>query len=236
MQAGKKPATRPLKSKTINLALDRVRRILSLATRKWRKNGKPWLPGLPPMITMLPLDDERPPMQLTWKDQREHLHDLPAHLARIALFDLNTGLRDEPLCKLRWSWEVQLEELGFSVFVVPKRYVKGRKKDRVVVCNSVAQSIIESVRGMHPEFVFVYSQYVKKPKYRPIETLNNTAWQKWRARRGLDLRPHDLRHTVGMRLREAGVSEATRADILWHSREGMTAHYSVAQVGRSVQR
>ena len=33
-----------------------------------------------------------------------------------------------------------------------------------------------------------------------------------------------------MRLREAGVSEATRADILWHTREGITAHYSVAQV------
>ncbi|HZE60526.1 MAG TPA: hypothetical protein VE085_08220 [Burkholderiales bacterium] len=39
-----------------------------------------------------------------------------------------------------------------------------------------------------------------------------------------------MRHTVGMRLREAGVPEATRADILWHSRQGMTAHYSVAQV------
>ena len=33
-----------------------------------------------------------------------------------------------------------------------------------------------------------------------------------------------------MRLREAGVSESTRADILWHSHQGMTAHYSVAQV------
>ena len=41
---------------------------------------------------------------------------------------------------------------------------------------------------------------------------------------------HDIRHTVGMRLREAGVSEGTRADILWHSHQGMTAHYSVAQV------
>lgn len=72
---------------------------------------------------------------------------------------------------------------------------------------------------------------VRKPRYRPIETVNNTAWQKWRARCGLgDFRPHDMRHTVGMRLREAGVSEATRADILWHTREGMTAHYSVAQV------
>jgi hypothetical protein len=39
-----------------------------------------------------------------------------------------------------------------------------------------------------------------------------------------------MRHTVGMRLREAGVSERTQDDILWHSGGGMTAHYSVAQV------
>ena len=45
-----------------------------------------------------------------------------------------------------------------------------------------------------------------------------------------DLHIHDLRHTVGMRLREAGVREETIADILWHTRQGMTAHYSVAQI------
>jgi integrase len=231
MQAGEEPATRPLKAKTINLALDRVRRILTLCARLWRDgDGKPWLKTAPPLIQMLPEDDEREPMQLAWKEQRENLPGLPAHLARMALFDLNTGLRDEPLCNLRWRWEVRLPELGFSVFVVPRRYVKGRKADRVLVCNSVAQSIIESVRGMHPEYVFVYSQRVKTPKYRPIATMNNTAWQNWRASCGLDgFRVHDMRHTVGMRLREAGVSEATRADILWHSHSGMTAHYSVAQ-------
>lgn len=231
---------RPLKAKTINLALDRVRRILTLAARSWREKGKPWLEGLPPLITMLDEDDGRPAMQLTWKQQREHLQKLASHIGRMALFDLNTGLRDEPLCNLQWEWEVQLEQLGFSVFVVPRRYVKGRKQDRVVVCNSVAQSIIESVRGMHEKYVFVYRHNFdrgKRPnpkaKYaaRPIGTLNNTAWQKWRDRCGLGgFRPHDMRHTVGMRLREAGVSEATRADILWHTREGMTAHYSVAQV------
>lgn len=32
------------------------------------------------------------------------------------------------------------------------------------------------------EFGFVYSQESKEPPYRPIETMNNTAWQKWRAR------------------------------------------------------
>jgi len=45
-----------------------------------------------------------------------------------------------------------------------------------------------------------------------------------------DLHVHDLRHTVGMRLREAGVPEGTRADILWHSTPSMTHHYSVAQI------
>lgn len=45
-----------------------------------------------------------------------------------------------------------------------------------------------------------------------------------------DLHVHDLRHTVGMRLREAGVPESTVADILWHSTQSMTHHYSTAQV------
>ena len=33
-----------------------------------------------------------------------------------------------------------------------------------------------------------------------------------------------------MRLREAGVPEGTIADLLWHSTQTMTRHYSVAQV------
>jgi hypothetical protein len=33
-----------------------------------------------------------------------------------------------------------------------------------------------------------------------------------------------------MRLREAGVPESTRADILWHSSPTMTHHYSTAQI------
>ena len=61
--------------------------------------------------------------------------------------------------------------------------------------------------------------------------MNNTAWQNARRRAGLgDLHVHDLRHTVGMRLRETGVPEGTIADILWHSTKTMTQHYSVAQI------
>jgi len=223
------------KAKTINLALGAVLRILNLCARKWRgDDGLPWLKVAPPLLTFLPLNDQTEPMQLTWAQQRKFLPELPAHLARMALFDLNTGARDEAVCNLRWEWELRLEDLGFSVFIVPKRYVKGRKRDRVLVCNSVAQRVIESVRGMHPEFVFVYSRIKKegkKPIYKPIATMNNTAWQKARVRGGVaGFRVHDMRHTVGMRLREAGVHEETRADILWHVRKGMPQHYAVAQV------
>ena len=67
--------------------------------------------------------------------------------------------------------------------------------------------------------------------YRAIETMNNTAWQRARREAGLpDLQVHDLRHTVGMRLREAGVPESTVADILWHSNPSVTCHYSMAQI------
>ncbi len=36
-------------------------------------------------------------------------------------------------------------------------------------------------------------------------------------------------------LRKAEVPEETVADILWHTRPGMTAHYSVAQVAALVE-
>ena len=94
------------------------------------------------------------------------------------------------------------------------------------------------MRGQHEDFVFVYrrerAKNVDLPPlmpYRAIELMNNTAWQRARREAALgDLHVHDLRHTVGMRLREAGVPEGTIADILWHSTPSMAHHYSVAQI------
>ena len=156
----------------------------------------------------------------------------------MSLFTLNTGVRDDVVCNLRWEWEIKIPELGISVFEVPRKHVKGRTLSRVVICNSVAQSVIEAVRGQHKDFVFVYrrervknTHLAPKMPYRPIETMNNTAWQTARKAAKLgDLHVHDLRHTVGMRLRESGVAEGTISDILWHSSKTMTQHYSVAQI------
>ena len=149
----------------------------------------------------------------------------------------NTGVREKVICSLRWEWEVKVPQLGVSVFVVPRQNVKGRKRERIIVCNSVAQSVVESMRGKHAECVFVWRrERVKSPDpakmgYRPIATMNNTGWQTARKAVGLaDVHVHDLRHTVGMRLREAGVQAETISDILWHSSPTMTHHYSVAQI------
>ena len=225
--------------KTINLALGVVRRILNLAATTWRDdNGNTWLQHAP-RITMLPLvGHQREPQPISWTDQRTLLPMLPDHLSRMSLFVLNSGVRDDVVCSLRWQWEIKVPELGISVFEVPMQHVKGKRRSRVVVCNSVAQSVIESVRGQHEDFVFVYrrerTKNLSEPplmSFRAIKTMNNTAWQRARKEAGLgDLHVHDLRHTVGMRLREAGVAEGTIADLLWHSTTTMTRHYSVAQI------
>jgi integrase len=218
-----------LANKTINLGLELVRRILNLAARSWRdENGKTWL-ETPPLITVLPLiGHQREPRPITWAEQRRIIPLLPDHLAKMVLFDLNTGARDEVVCGLKWEWEIYIPELEVSVFDIPRENVKGRKRGRVLVCNMVAQKVIEAQRDKHDEYVFPYQGH-------RVETMNNNAWQRARKLAGLDgLHIHDLRHTVGMRLRESGAREETIADILWHVRQGMTAHYSVVQIDELV--
>ena len=225
--------------KTINLALGVVRRILNLAATTWRDDsGLTWL-SQAPRLTMLPLvGHQREPMPISWEQQKRLLPLLPDHLARMSLFVLNTGVRDKVVCNLQWSWEIPIPELGVSVFDVPRQFVKGRMRNRLVVCNSVAQSIVDTQRGKHPTHVFVWRrERVKNTSlepamaYQPIAAMNNNGWQTGRVKAKLgDLHVHDLRHTAAMRLREAGVSESTVADILWHNTRSMTHHYSAAQI------
>ena len=223
--------------KTVNLELAIVRRVLNLCATTWRDGGGlTWLEQAP-KITLLPLaGHQREPRPIGWQEQDRLLPKLPGHLARMALFTLNTGARDEVVCSLRWEWEIQVPELSASVFEVPAASVKGRRRSRLLVCNSAAQAVVESVRGEHDEYVFVYQRRkadgsAGEGRSHRVDTMNNTAWQRARKQAGLsDLHVHDLRHTTGMRLREAGVSESTRADILWHTSPTMTHHYSMAQI------
>ncbi len=212
-----------IKSKSINLALSVVRRILNLAASEWLdETNLTWLES-PPKIRLLRVTDARKPYPLSWDEQARLFRELPVHLARMALFKVNTGCREKEVCSLRWQWEVAVKELETSVFIIPGAQVKNGE-DRLIVLNRVAKSVIDSVRGQHSEFVFKFRK-------RPVSKMNNTAWRSARLRAGLlQVRVHDLKHTFGRRLRAAGVSFEDRQDLLGHRSGRITTHYSAAEL------
>ena len=231
-----------VKPSTVNRTLEVARTILNRAARLWRSNGKPWL-ATAPLIEML---DEnaarRQPYPITWQEQASLMRRLPEHLQHMVLFDLNTGARDANVCRLRWEWERPVPELGRSVFVIPPAEFK-TNRTHVLILNDVAWKVVQSCRGMHPQFVFVYRRervknhhLAPEMAYRPIATMNNTGFQNARAGAGLErMRVHDLRHTFAQRLREAGVPEEDRALLLGHAIEGMPQHYATATIARLVE-
>jgi integrase len=173
---------------------------------------------------MLP-ETPRLPYPITWEEQDRLFPQLSARLGRMALFAVNTGLRESNVCGLEWAWEVGVPEVDRSVFVIPPEAFKS-KRAHVVILNDVAWSIVQAQRGKDPIWVFPY-------RGRRMTTMNNNAWQRVRREAGLQgVRIHDLRHTFACRLRAAGVSAEDREALLGHANHSMAGHYASADVGR----
>jgi integrase len=212
---------------TVNRSLEVARAILRRAARTYRdQDGLPWLEIAPPLITML-AENPRLPYPLSWDEQDRIFQRPPAHLSRMVLFAVNTGLRDSNVCALRWSWEMPIAHLGRILFAIPREAFKSRRP-HVVILNDAAWSIVESQRSGHPDWVFAY-------RGKAVRSMNNTAWQRARREAGLPgVRVHDLRHTFGTRLRAAGVHEEDRAALLGHACRTMPEHYASADVRRLI--
>jgi len=236
-----------VKTKTLNAALGVVRRILNLAASEWLdEKSLTWLETAP-KIKLSPVRDARSPYPLTPEEQALLFQELPDHLARMALYKVNTGCREQEVSQLRWDYEVKVPELDTSVFIIPKDYVKNGE-ERLVVLNRVARSVVDSMRGLHPTHVFVRVP-AKGGAPRPVGRMYNTAWksareraaQKWAERHNEPapegfkrVRVHDLKHTFGRRLRAAGVSFEDRQDLLGHKSGRITTHYSQAELGNLI--
>lgn len=215
---------REVKTRTINHGLKVVRRILNLASTEWIDEfGLTWLASAP-KIKLLPEHDLRKPYPLNWEEQNQLFQTLPAHLEAMALFAVNTGCREQEICRLSWDWEVKIPNLPhLLVFMIPGELVKNRD-DRLVLCNEAAKGVVDKQRGKHPSIVFTY-------KGKPVSRMNATAWRNARTRVGLNqVRVHDLKHTYGRRLRAEGVSFEDRQDLLGHRSGRITSHYSSAEL------
>jgi integrase len=98
------------------------------------------------------------------------------------LFKVNTGCREQEVCKLRWEWEISVPELRTSVFLIPAdfggRHERSGVKngdERLVVLNGVAKSVIDKQRGQSKEWVFPYNGNA-------IHRMNDSAWKSARVR------------------------------------------------------
>lgn len=144
---------------TRNSKIAVVRRILKLAAEVLchPNTNVTWIERAP-VILLEKGHRPRDPYPLDAAEQELLFNQLAPERRRIALFVVNTGLRNQEICKLQWSWEIRVPELDTttlkrSVFVLPADFVKG-KRARVLVLNDCAQAILEQVRGQHRRFVF----------------------------------------------------------------------------------
>jgi integrase len=213
---------------TVNHGLKVVRRILNLAASDWVDEfGLTWLPAAP-KIKLLPDTQKRKPYPMNWAEQSALFKELPDYLEQMALFAVNTGCRDQEVCKLRWAWRVNVPELRTFVFVIPGDRVKNGQ-ERLVVLNRIAKSVVDAQLGNNSEFVFVYEG-------NPISRMLTSAWKRARVRVGLSqVRVHDLKHTFGRRLRAAGVSFEDRQDLLGHKSSRITTHYSAGELSQLLE-
>ena len=239
-------------NRTVNIALERVIRVLNVCAGRWRDEGKkPWLDTVPMITKLEEKKSSRKPYPMSWEEQSILFAELPDHLRRMALYKVNTGCREQEVCKLRWDWEIAVPELETSVFLIPETF-GGRHEnsgvkngdERLVILNSVARSVIEGQRGLHPIWVFPYG---KPDESGPtaIHRMNDSAWKKARIRAAdkweelhgtkahagyRSIRIHDLKHTFGRRLRAAEVTLEDRKALLGHKSGNITSHYSAAEL------
>ncbi len=218
-------------NQTINHALKLIRHILNLCAKKWRdENNLTWLHAVPMIELLDEQEEKRKAIPLSWAEQDVLFAELSPRLRQMTTFAVNTGCRNREICKLLWEWEIPIPALNTSVFVIPK-YAHKNKHDRLVVLNDIAKAVLEEVRGVDPVYVFT-----SKPG-KSYWTMGSTSWKKGRKRAGLpNVRVHDLKHTFGARLTNAGVSLEIKKQLLGHKGSvDISTHYSLASIQNLIE-
>lgn len=185
-----------VENSTVNRVQEVVRIILRKACNEWE-----WIDRVP-MVRMLP----EPTKRVRWITRNEAdrlIAELPAHLADMVLFSLETGLRRSNVTGLQWS---QVDLVRRTAWIHPDQ-AKARKAIGVPL-SSVAVSVLRKQIGKHQANVFSF-------RGKSVHWVNSKAWRNALKRVGIEnFRWHDLRHTWAS----------------WHIQEG-TPLYVLQELG-----
>lgn len=162
---------------TVNRFLSTLRALLYKARDEWE-----WIERAPKVKTL-----KGAKSRVRWITRAEAdklIAELPEHLAAMAEFSLQTGLRRANVTHLEWS---QVDLARKTAWVTGDKTKNG--KSLAVPLSSKAVETLEAWRGEHPRWVF--------PKAgKPVHQTSTKAWFEALKRAGIeDFCWHDLRHT-----------------------------------------
>ena len=165
---------------------------------------------------------------LTWDEAERLLAALPGHLAAMARFSLETGLRRANVTGLRWS---QVDLARRCAWIHPDQ-AKARKPIAVPLTVR-ALGVLEAQLGQHDTHVFSY-------RGRPVTQVSTKAWRAAMDRAGIQsFRWHDLRHTWASCHVQAGTLLHALQELGgWESAEMVRryAHFASSHLARYVER
>lgn len=168
---------------TANRYLALLRMLLNKAHREWG-----WIDP-PAAVPMFKLETQEPRF-LTRGQFAKLKAKLPAHLAALAEFSVETGLRMRNATDLQWS-QVDLRR---KLVVIPASRAKAGETIAVPL-SAAAMRVLTGQKGKHPTHVFVHR---KGPKgaWLTMNDANGRVFKAAAAAAGVPwLRWHDLRHT-----------------------------------------
>ena len=139
------------------------------------------------------------------------LRTCTGRLLQIMLVALNTGMRVGEILSLKWE-NVNIDKRKIEI-----KHTKNGE-DRDIPINAFLHTLFESMPRDH---VYLFVNRDGK-KMGSIKTAWNTVCRKINTK---NLRFHDLRHTMALRLARAQVPESVIAMILGHKRASVTSRY-----------
>jgi integrase len=162
---------------TVNRTMEVIRAVLRKAANEWE-----WFDRVP-KVRMLP----QPKRRVRWLTREEAdllIATLPEHLAAMARFSLETGLRRSNVTGLEWS---QVDLARRTAWVHPDQ-AKARKAIAVPL-SAAAVALVRAQLGKHATRVFSF-------RGKAVHQVNTKAWRAALRRVDIkDFRWHDLRHT-----------------------------------------